>query len=123
MLCAVSLCCGPVAIRMYRKRRAARTMIRSLELKAPSDQQKPQKRAGSKEPAPLQLWTPVSSVDSFCNTSYAAGTVAPAAHCHRKCLKLSFVLQRMLFWACIGVAQVSRPHRLLPFAVDGSSTS
>ena len=96
-------------------------MIRSLELKAPSDQQKPQERASSKEPAPLQLWTPVSSVDSFCNTSYAAGTLASAAHCHHKCLKLSFMLQRMLFWACIGAAQVSRKHRMVSFAAEDSS--
>jgi hypothetical protein len=65
---------------MYRKRRAARTMIRSIELKAPSDQQKLQELAGSKEPVPLQLWTPVSSVDSFCSTSFAAGTVASASN-------------------------------------------
>lgn len=60
---------------MYRKRKAARLMFDSLELKesASKKQSSPQEPAASKPSAVPAMWMPVSSVDSFSNTSYAAG--------------------------------------------------
>ena len=74
MLHSVSLCGGPIILRMYRKRKAARLMFDSVELKMQSNQQSSQQeRPVSKADAVPQFWTPVSSVESFCNTSYVAG--------------------------------------------------
>jgi len=66
---------------MYRKRKAARQMFDSLEKKAPSvnsEKQKVEVEPGA-QAAVSTIWTPVSTVDSFCNTSHAAGERCCAA--------------------------------------------
>lgn len=74
---AASVCGGPVVIRMYRKRKAAREMFDALEKKAPSpgksDKQKAPQQSQAAAAAVPEIWTPVSTVDSFLNTSQTAG--------------------------------------------------
>ena len=80
--CSASLCGGPALIRMYRKRKAARIMFDSLELKASSTQQKSQESRQQPRTKAPETWTAVSSADSFCNTSYLAGAIVNMSNCH-----------------------------------------
>ena len=77
--CPASLCGGPVIIRLYRKRKAARLMHRSLELKSPAEKLTSDQQPKSEAAAASGIWAIVSSVESFCNTSYAAGGHGAAA--------------------------------------------
>jgi hypothetical protein len=89
---AVSLCGGPVFIRLYRKRKTARLMHSSVALQAPSEQRPSDQAPSEQRPSDQQPkaeaaaapgeWAAASSVESFCNTSYAAGGPGAAA-CQR----------------------------------------
>jgi hypothetical protein len=73
---SVSVCGGPAVLRRYRKRKAARLMFDALEKKAESAssaQRTSERGLAPERNAVSGVWTPVSTVESFGNTSSLAG--------------------------------------------------